>query len=230
GSRPMATMIRWTRALLAALLLAAVVSGRDARAQAGVVRGTVWDSTRAAPLAGARVYLAGTASSVQSGADGAFVLTAPGEGRYLLAFTHPELGLMAAVVQPHTVTLRAGDTVEVALAVPGWRTLTRALCPDSTLRHEAGVVAGVVTGPGAASATVTASWYAKGYSTRAASFTREELTTRADADGLYVLCGVSTQSELTVRAESSTAHGHTETRIRNGRPARVDVEMHDGSG
>ena len=129
-----------------------------------------------------------------------------------------------------TVSLVAGDTVTAALAVPGWRTLAPLLCPDSTLRHEVGILLGRVTGPGAASATVTASWYGKGYTTRGVSFTRGDLTTRADEEGFYVLCGVSTQAEITVRAEAPPARGEAEIRVRNGRPARADVEMREGGG
>ena len=218
------------RKILVPLSAVLALAAAPAAAQ-GVVRGTVWDSTAARPLAGARVYLVGTTAQAESAADGGFALTSPGEGRYILAFSHPGLGPLATAVRNDTVTLTRGDTVTVALAVPAWRTVLPLLCPDSTLRHEPGVVLGRVSGPGAAQATVTGTWWGKSYSAGdGSSFTRGTVTTHADEDGAYVLCGVTTQGEVKVRAESSSARGETATRSRGGRPARADVELREGTG
>lgn len=193
-----------------------------------VVRGVVWDSTRAAPAAGAMVYLSGTQASTESGADGSFVLPAPGEGRYTVAFSVPSLGPVGATGRTATVALKAGDTATVALAVPGWRTAISAICADSTLRREPGVVIGRVTGPGADRSTVTASWFGKGYTARSAGFTRSAVATNPDAHGFYVLCGVTTQAAVTVRAQTSTARGEAEVHPSyGGAPARADVEMRE---
>jgi hypothetical protein len=112
-----------TRRIFAPALAIVSLAAAPAAAQGGVVRGTVWDSTAARPLAGARVYLVGTTSAAESAADGGFALTSPGEGGYILAFSHPGLGPLATAVRSDTVTLARGDTVAVALAVPAWRTL-----------------------------------------------------------------------------------------------------------
>ena len=192
---------------------------------APVVRGTVWDSTRAAPLAGARVYLSGTSAAAESGPDGTFVLPAPGAGRYTIAFSHPELGPLASAARAQTVTVTAGDTAAVALAVPGWGTARAWLCADSTLRGEPGVVQGRVTGPGAAQATITGSWFAKSYTNAAVGFNRSSVATRPDVQGFYVLCGVSTQALVTVRAQTATARGQAEVRPGHAVAVRADLEI-----
>ncbi|HET7230701.1 MAG TPA: carboxypeptidase regulatory-like domain-containing protein, partial [Longimicrobium sp.] len=189
------------------------------------VRGTVWDSTRAAPLAGAQVYLSGTSATATAGPDGAFVLQAPGEGRYTVAFSHPELGPLASTATSGTVTLKPGDTATVALSVPGWPTARRALCADSLVRHFSGVVYGRVTGPGAEAATVTGSWFGASGSDVNPAFSRSSVASRPDAQGFYVLCGVTTQVLVTVRAQSAATRGQAEVRASGGVPVRADVQM-----
>lgn len=194
-----------------------------------VVRGTVWDSTRAAPVAGARVYLSGTSAAAVAGPDGAFILPAPGEGRYTVAFSHPELGPLGAIGHTATVVLKPGDTATVALSVPGWSTATRALCGDSAMRHFSGIVYGRVTGPGAGEATVTGSWYNVGRSSENVGINRSSVASRADPAGFYVLCGVTRQQTVTVRAQTAATRGQTDVRPSRGVPERADIEMHQAT-
>jgi hypothetical protein len=67
----------------------AEVLGVGATTATGVVAGTVFDSTRAAPLAGAVVRLAGTGHSATTDASGAFRISEVPVGRYEVEFTHP---------------------------------------------------------------------------------------------------------------------------------------------
>ncbi|HET7230699.1 MAG TPA: carboxypeptidase regulatory-like domain-containing protein, partial [Longimicrobium sp.] len=194
------------------------------------VRGTVWDSTRAAPLAGAQVYLSGTSATATAGPDGTFLLQAPGEGRYTVAFLHPDLGPLASTARTGTVTLNAGDTATVALSVPGWATARRALCADSLMRHFPGIVWGRVTGPEAEAATVTGSWWNVGRSSENVGINRSSVASRPDAQGFYVLCGVTTQALLTVRAQSATTRGQAEVRAGAAAPLRADVEIRPATG
>lgn len=191
-----------------------------------VVRGTVWDSTRAVPVAGAQVYLSGTSAKAVAGPDGTFTLQAPGEGRYTVAFSHPELGPLGAIGHTATVSLSPGDTATVALSVPGWATATRTLCPDTAMRHFPGVVYGRVTGPGADEATVTGSWYNIGRSSQNVGINRTSVASRPDPGGFYVLCGVTTQQVVTVRAQSADTRGQADARPATGLPQRVDLELH----
>jgi len=194
-----------------------------------VVRGTVWDSTRAAPVAGAQVYLSGTSAAAVAGPDGRFTLQAPGEGRYTVAFSHPELGPLGSIGHTATVTLKPGDTATVALAVPGWATAARTLCPDSAMRHFPGIVYGRVTGPGAGEATVTGSWYNIGRSSQNVGINRTSVASRPDPGGFYVLCGVTTQQVITVRAQTADTRGQADVRPAQGQPQRADVELHQAT-
>lgn len=195
-----------------------------------VVRGTVWDSTRAAPVAGAQVYLSGTSAAAVAGPDGRFTLQAPGEGRYTVAFSHPELGPLGAIGRTATVSLKPGDTATVALSVPGWGTATRTLCADSAMRHFPGVVYGRVTGPGADEATVTGSWYNIGRSSQNVGINRTSVASRPDPGGFYVLCGVTTQQVVTVRAQTADTRGQADVRPAQGLPQRADIELHRATG
>jgi len=192
-----------------------------------VIRGVVWDSTRSAPAAGAQVYLSGTQATTVAGPDGAYLLQAPGEGRYTLAFSVPHLGPLGSTGRAVPVALGAGDTATVALGLPGWPAAIHALCADTSLRRQPAVVMGRVTGPNAEQATVTGSWFTRGYTARSVSFDRSLVATRPDGNGFYVLCGVPTQTVVTVRAQAGTARGQGEIHTHTGLASRVDVEMRE---
>jgi hypothetical protein len=177
-------------------------------------------------VAGAQVYLSGTSALAVAGADGRFTLQAPGEGRYTVAFSHPELGPLGSIGRTATVSLKPGDTATVALAVPGWATATRTLCADSAMRHFPGIVYGRVTGPGAAEATVTGSWYNIGRSAQNVGINRTSVASRPDPGGFYVLCGVTTQQVVTVRAQTADTRGQADVRPSAGVPQRADVQLH----
>jgi hypothetical protein len=166
--------------------------GGEAMVRSGppaVVEGVVWDSMARAPLAGARVFLSGTAAQAVTGADGRYRLEAPAAGSYLVTFSHPALGPLAAAVSPRTVTAAAGAATRADLAVPAPARVAAALCPAGTLRTFGGVVAGRVMGVSPDSVAVRASWLRiAGRSVISASNSWAE--TRPDAAGYYVLCGV----------------------------------------
>ncbi|HEX2202414.1 MAG TPA: carboxypeptidase regulatory-like domain-containing protein, partial [Longimicrobium sp.] len=71
------------------------VTGRDGRDVLGVrhmaVRGTVYDSVAAAPLAGARVFLSGTTYAAESDSAGRYEITGVPEGAYTVSFNHAAL-------------------------------------------------------------------------------------------------------------------------------------------
>ena len=89
------------------------------RAGAGGValEGAVFDSTRAAPLAGARVFLSGTSHETTTGADGRFRLEGVAPGRYSLSFSHPRLDSLGYVAAPRDAQAAEGGAA-VELAVP----------------------------------------------------------------------------------------------------------------
>ncbi|HEX2188732.1 MAG TPA: carboxypeptidase regulatory-like domain-containing protein [Longimicrobiaceae bacterium] len=174
-----------------------------------VVAGTVWDSTSAAPLADARVFLAGTADTVRSDPDGSFRLEHPLEGRYRVGFEHPRLDSLGIDVSGWVVELRRGERTEVLLAVPSLATVTRILCPETALDSLPGIVVGRVrdraTGEGLARVRVALTWTRTGvYGTaRGGADVRSrtegtEVTT--DERGRYRVCEVPLRQVLVVRA------------------------------
>ena len=80
--------------------------------------GVVWDSTRAAPLPGATVYISGTQHSARADADGRFALPDLPAGVYTLGFMHDRLSRLNVLPAPMQVEISAGEPVDVVLAVP----------------------------------------------------------------------------------------------------------------
>ena len=105
----------WLLCLLA-LAMPALATGQDP--PTGGITGTVYDSTRAAPLAGAEVFLAGTSVSTVANDDGRFFIPGLQPGTYAVGFRHPRLELLGWATEAQIVLVRAGETVDLLLAVP----------------------------------------------------------------------------------------------------------------
>jgi hypothetical protein len=165
-------------------------SGPVARAGAAVVEGIVWDSVARAPLAGARVFLSGTGVETLTAADGSYRLEAPAAGTYAISFGHPALGALARVVSPRAVTAVTNATTRADLAVPAPERVAAALCPAAAPGPFHGVVTGRVTGVGADTVAVRATWVRSARATLAVSYSSNWTEGRPDAAGVYVLCGV----------------------------------------
>jgi hypothetical protein len=103
------------------LLCLAGASVRPAAAQvatAGAITGTVYDSTRAAPLAGAEVYLIGTTVTVATNDEGRFFVPDVAAGAYAISFRHARLELLGWIADGIAIEVKPGETVSVELAVP----------------------------------------------------------------------------------------------------------------
>jgi hypothetical protein len=171
------------------------------------VEGVVWDSTRNAPLAGARVFLSGTAAEAVTGPDGRYHLEAPADGRYTLALAGGGLGPLAAAAAHPTVTLAAGQTARADLGVPGAASAIRAICDAAAVRDVHGVVMGQVRGADPAAAEVVAHVAQFTLPNGGTRFTGRTgaITVKPDASGFYVVCGVPEQGTITL---SLRAGGH----------------------
>jgi hypothetical protein len=95
-----------------------VVSGQVLDARPVAVTGTVFDSTRNAPLVGAQVFLSGTAHVTRTDSSGRFALDDLLPGAYALSFLHPRLDSLGWVDPGRELTLARGEPREVALVVP----------------------------------------------------------------------------------------------------------------
>ncbi len=107
-----------------------------AAAPAGMVAGTVFDSTRAAPLAGARVVLAGTPYAAVTDAAGTFQMQGVPAGSYRVEFSHPRADTLRWQPAGAEVTVAAGGAGAVSLALP-----RRALARVAPRRDSLAVVA-----------------------------------------------------------------------------------------
>jgi hypothetical protein len=201
-----------------------------AAAEAGAVEGVVWDSTRAAPLAGARVFVSGTAQEAVSDSAGRFHIGGLRGGTYTVAFSHYRLGPAAAAVRPATVAVEPGATAQVRLAVPGLATVAAALCPSAAAQPFRGVVLGSVRGPEGTvpGATVRATWSAEaGRGGRPGGF----VATVADPSGGFALCGVPEGQEVVLSAGQPTGAGaRTRVRLAAGAPLQRDLLLAPGAG
>jgi len=177
---------------------------RELAADGATVRGTVFDSTRMAPLAGARVFLDGTQFSTQSSAEGAFALENVPPGTYGVAVMHPRFDSLGIRSPSETVTLKVGEPATLTLALPSVATLIERTCSAEARGPGTAALRGRVNDTGGApviDAEVIANWNrpltpnARGSATRA-----QTLRARTDSAGRYALCGLPERVELTVLA------------------------------
>ena len=151
------------------------------------LRGSVVDSTAAAPLAGAEVRIAGRGWRATTDARGAFSLSNLPPGRYRAVFDHPRLDSLGLPPQQRELELVAPETT-VELALPSTWTLLARGCPE-----EGGTVVGVVQGSDGSRPPLVARIEARG----PAGETLATATTTAA--GEYRLCGLPA-GPVTLRA------------------------------
>ena len=101
---------------------------RLVRPPPGSLSGLVWDSTRAQPLAGARVVIFGTEFSTLTDSIGLFSFQGLPEGTFSVAFNHPRLDTLLAFPSAAEVEIRAQTLSEVVLGVPSMGTILAAVC------------------------------------------------------------------------------------------------------
>ena len=179
-------------------------SRRELAADRATMRGIVFDSTRMAALADARVFLDGTQFSTQSSADGGFVLENVPPGTYGVAVMHPRFDSLGIRPPTETATLQVGETATLTLAGPSAATLIARDCPadergpgTAALRgrvHDAGGGGPVID------AEVVVSWKGLPEPKARGAVAERTLKTRTDSSGRYEVCGLPERVELSVRA------------------------------
>lgn len=179
--------------------------------ETATLRGTVFDSTRGAPLAGALVTLAGTANAARTDARGTFQLEGLSDGTYVVAISHPRLDSLALGAVTRSVMLRRGLVSTTQLGVPSLASIIRNVCPDSLHTAKMAFVAGTVRDAGSGrslgNALVTVrwtTWKLDAHTPRGASRYIEVSTDRA---GHYHVCGVPAGVQLAVSAQSGKVRG-----------------------
>jgi hypothetical protein len=204
---------------------------RSERATQGVtVRGTVFDSTRMAPLPNARVFLDGTQFATSSGADGTFAIEQVPPGTYTLSLTHPRFDSLDARAPSVAVELKGGEEPSVALAVPTAATIFAKVCSRDELAAGPGILRGVVRDASSAlpvpNAEVTVSWKRLAGGTSVTMVTEPTVKTRADSAGRYWVCGLPDGVRVTARATASAMKSPpTELLIAGGTLAVADLGL-----
>lgn len=178
-----------------AALLSRAAAGQQAPPAATAV-GTVYDSVRLRPLAGARVRVDTSQLVVATDADGRFQLEGIPAGAHYLNVEHPILDTLGIKLRSATETFVAGETRAAELAVPAPETLLDLFCSAAwRARGPAGLVGRVReadSGNPATGAKVSLVWYELdvGGGVRRATRVREA---SVSADGTYRICGLPAQ-------------------------------------
>jgi hypothetical protein len=217
-----------------AVLLAAPVAAQQPQAPRGVgfVRGVVYDSLLHAPLAGARVYINGTALSVLADEGGRFRLDSVPAGRHLLVFEHEDLDSAGLATNARRIEVTAGRVTVVDLATPSLATMYRAVCPRlPQSARDSGLVFGAVadarSGVRLARARVHLAWVRAGRGPDGrVQVSRPQLDATTDSLGNFYFCGVPTEYIVTVAATAGRfSSGVTELLLGRRGLARRDLAV-----
>jgi hypothetical protein len=177
--------------------------------------GTVWDSTAAAPLAGAEVFLEGTGYAATSDSSGYFHLSGLPQGRFIADFRHPRLDTLNVLLQGGPVDLVPGGRTEVFMTIPSFETLAASLCDGEETNPGQGTLVGEVKSRGdedpIPAARIQVTWKPpRGTASGGLLDNRTDifalgnrigLETATNPAGWYTACGVPSGVELEVVAE-----------------------------
>jgi len=204
----------------------------------GRIEGVVFDSTAAAPLADAAVFLWGTSHRAVSDEEGRYVLADVPPGTYTLLFYHARLGELGISAGPRPVSVRASEITDVDLAIPSWFTVVISQCLLEERPAGTGALAGWVgdgdSGMGMPGARVSLAWPVAG----SREPVRRELET--DAMGWYRTCDVPSDTPIVASARFLNLQGlRREVSVPEGgsgqagfllwevEPAKVSGAVHD---
>ncbi len=198
----MASPTRSALMLLRILLVSAAIS---AQAQGTVtLRGVAWDSVAVRPLAGAFITL-GASRSTTADASGRFSFDSVTPGVHRLDMVHAVLDSMGLPGVARQVRVTDGAE-RVAISIPSFAILWRAVCGDRPAPAESAFVYGTVRsssgGAELAGARVELQWSDFGLDgTRKITGKRFLVEIDADARGEYAVCGVPRDAGLRVQAK-----------------------------
>lgn len=204
-----------------ALLFMVALAAPALRAQAtgtGSITGTITDSVHARPAAGAIVLLTRVSPepsdfrSTTADGKGRFRFDTLVAGRYTVAFATDYLDSLSLALPPREVILADGQQARVDFATPSGATLRAAACPGLQLGRGQGAVIGQVTDADTdrplPSARVAVSWNDLSVDSAFHPVTSEHGgVVPVDSLGRYRLCGVPTDTYLTVQVQDSGRAG-----------------------
>ena len=200
-------------ALLGGSLLAGATPVAGAQTPAGRLVGTVTDSTRAAPLAGARVSVTRlgveheTTHVATTDAKGQFAFERLDAGDYAIGFSNALLDSLEFGGPVRRVAVLPDGVARAELATPSGSTLRALACPGMTLAKGTGALLGIVTDVDSdkplVGAQVAAMWTELTFDRGILQAMTLERSGGAITDSLgqYRLCGVPTDSWLLVQVQ-----------------------------
>ena len=207
----------WTRHALfrAFLLLNLPLAFALAQEPTASLRGTVTDSIRHRPLAGATVVATRTTDSAGDSHDystttdakGRYTIPSISPGSYVLTVEHPWLDSTGLGVPAQTVDLRTRRNVSMNLAVPSGATIRAAVCASSAPDSTVGLVAGYLMDAGSqrpvAGARVVFVWSDFDVDPRTARETERQRTVAATTarDGTFRMCGLPVMRPILMQAQ-----------------------------
>lgn len=177
------------------------------------LQGTVFDSTRALPLATAAVEMIEASDPSKlwrttTNSRGEFDFDSLPPGTYVVAVTHPRLDSLGVDQLSQGVALASGKRERLRLAVPSTRSLVARICGDSTLAEGSGYVRGTLRHAERSRVAVRGEVQIRWVDlvvTRG-STQRQLSTLRAPADdlGRYTVCGVPSEGMVQMQAWSES--------------------------
>jgi hypothetical protein len=199
------SLLREDPKMKTAILLLFATSSASAQV---AVRGLAFDSLHGRPLPGAFVGIVGMNVTAVSDSAGRFLLRGVPIGTHRLVMQHDvldALGLSAAGAR----AVVTGEKDSVVIAIPSFPTLWRAACGRPAPAGDTGLVFGNVSRGGRPiSASVATTWlnlYQD--STKAVRQTQTTVEVDADSAGSFAVCGVPTNTGLSVRASVGATSG-----------------------
>ena len=177
---------------------------RELSTEVASVRGVVYDSTRMAPLSGARVFLDGTQFAAKSTTDGSFLIEKVPPGTYSISVVHPRFDSLSVAAPAATIELRPNDERVAQLAGPSTATILRRSCsPDEPADGSAALRGHVRDSVGAGpaiGARVTLSWRGlRGSTPGATAIMDRTRVAQTDSAGRYAFCGLPEGVKITAR-------------------------------
>lgn len=172
-----------------------------------VITGVVKTSSTGAPVPEATVFLSGTQHQSMTDANGRFILADVSPADYQISFTHSGLAVLGRGWRAQTVSVGAGDSVTLELAMPSETEVVALICPDQDPGREM-LLAGVVrSSSGRAAADVPLEVAVRSYGRRFSGLTQTDGGARVttDGQGRYRACGIPLHSVVEVSVAGGTS-------------------------
>lgn len=174
------------------------------------VDGAVYDSLRAAPLAGATVQLIDQthpahAFSVTTDTVGDFRIPNVPPGTYVIGFLDPELDELGLSSIERPLVVGGAPTVHVVLDVPGAVAIRTTFCGAQARTDSTGMMLGFVRdaddGLPIGNAGVAVVWWEIVLDQHGLHRNRREVPAKASSAGWFAICGLPTDGTMEARAE-----------------------------